>query len=104
MNIVIVGGGAIGLMGHLADTVIENKGEIIGIMPHFMKAAEMEHKGVTQFHFVEDMHERKKRFLEGVDALITLPGGCGTFEEFFEAITLKRLGLFTKPIIIVNII
>ncbi len=100
---VVFGGGAIGLMGHLADTVIENKGEMIGIMPHFMKEAEMQHKGVEQFHFVEDMATRKKMFLEGVDALITLPGGCGTFEEFFEAITLKRLGIFTKPIIIVNI-
>lgn len=100
---VVYGGGGIGLMGRLADTVLTRKGHIIRIMPEFMRQVEWAHKGVSEFQFVEDMHERKKRFLLGVDAVVTLPGGCGTFEELMEAITLKRLGQFTKPIIIVNI-
>ncbi|MFT6872788.1 MAG: hypothetical protein ACJAVN_001800 [Roseivirga sp.] len=100
---VVYGGGARGLMGALADTVIEEKGRIIGIMPHFMKEVEFHHKDVNEFIFTADMHERKKQFMVGVDALVALPGGCGTFEELMEAITLKRLGIFTKPIIILNL-
>ncbi|MCL4146967.1 UNVERIFIED_CONTAM: hypothetical protein GTU68_046431 [Idotea baltica] len=100
---VVYGGGARGLMGKLADTVIAEKGRIIGIMPHFMKEVEYHHKDVNEFIFTADMHERKKQFMIGVDALITLPGGCGTFEELMEAITLKRLGIFTKPIVILNL-
>ncbi|EMR03399.1 LOG family protein [Cesiribacter andamanensis] len=100
---VVFGGGATGLMGRLADRVLALGGHITGIMPNFMKEVEWAHKGVQHFHFVGDMHERKKRFLDGTDALIALPGGCGTLEELLEAITLKRLGLFTKPIIILNI-
>ena len=103
-NITIVyGGGARGLMGQLADTVLEENGRIIGIMPHFMKEVEFHHKDVNEFIFTADMHERKKQFMVGVDALITLPGGCGTFEELMEAITLKRLGIFTKPIVVLNL-
>jgi uncharacterized protein (TIGR00730 family) len=100
---VVFGGGGVGLMGKLADVVLAEGGRIIGIMPQFMRDVEWAHKQVKEFHFVGDMHERKKKFLDGTDALITLPGGCGTLEELLEAITLKRLGLFTKPIIIVNI-
>ena len=99
---VVFGGGALGLMGKLADTVIERGGKITGIMPVFMKEVEWAHKKVAKFHFVEDMHERKKKFLENIDAVIALPGGCGTLEELLEVITLKRLGLFTKPIVILN--
>jgi len=99
---VVYGGGARGLMGVLADTVLAEKGRIIGIMPHFMKEVEFHHKDVNEFIFTADMHERKKQFMVGVDALVTLPGGCGTFEELMEAITLKRLGIFTKPIVILN--
>ena len=100
---VVYGGGARGLMGELADTVLEQEGRIIGIMPHFMKEVEFHHKDVNEFIFTTDMHERKKQFMVGVDALITLPGGCGTFEELMEAITLKRLGIFAKPIVILNV-
>jgi len=100
---VVYGGGARGLMGQLADTVIAEKGKIIGIMPKFMKEVEFHHKDVNEFIFTADMHERKKQFMVGVDALITLPGGCGTLEELLEAITLKRLGIFTKPIVILNL-
>lgn len=100
---VVYGGGAVGLMGHLADVVLREKGKIIGIMPQFMKDIEMEHKGVEDYHFVEDMHARKKKFLEVSDALVALPGGSGTLEELLEAITLKRLGLYLSPIVILNL-
>lgn len=100
---IVYGGGARGLMGQLADTVINENGRIIGIMPRFMKEVEFHHKDVNEFIFTADMHERKKQFMVGVDALIALPGGCGTFEELMEAITLKRLGIFTKPILILNL-
>jgi uncharacterized protein (TIGR00730 family) len=102
-NIALVfGGGATGLMGKLADTVIKNNGKIKGIMPQFMNEVEWAHKGVSDFEFTETMHQRKARFLEDVDGLVALPGGCGTLEELLEAITLKRLGQFTKPIVILN--
>jgi uncharacterized protein (TIGR00730 family) len=100
---VIFGGGAVGLMGQIADTVLKLGGKITGIMPDFMKQVELEHKGVQSYLFVPGMHARKKKFLELSEALITLPGGCGTFEELMEAITLKRLGIIDKPIIIVNV-
>jgi uncharacterized protein (TIGR00730 family) len=99
---VVFGGGAGGLMGKLADTIIENGGKIKGIMPKFMKEIELAHKGVTDFEFTETMHERKTKYLEDIDGLVALPGGSGTLEELLEAITLKRLGLFTKPIVILN--
>jgi uncharacterized protein (TIGR00730 family) len=99
---VIYGGGGHGLMGKLADTVLAHGGQIKGIMPQFMNEVEWAHKGVTDFEFTKTMHERKAKFLENIDALIALPGGTGTLEELLEAITLKRLGQFTKPIIILN--
>ena len=98
----VYGGGASGLMGKLADVVLEHGGKIKGIMPKFMNEVEWAHKKVTDFEFTETMHERKARFLENIDGLIALPGGSGTLEELLEAITLKRLGLFTKPIVILN--
>lgn len=99
----VFGGGSVGLMGRLADKMLASGGRVIGIMPQFMKEVEWAHKGVNDIQFVKDMHERKKRFLDGTDALVALPGGCGTLEELLEVITLKRLGLFVKPIIIVNL-
>ena len=99
---VVYGGGASGLMGKLADTILENGGKIKGIMPKFMNEVEWAHKKVIDFEFTETMHERKAKFLEGIDGLVALPGGSGTLEELLEAITLKRLGQFTKPIIILN--
>ncbi len=98
----IYGGGAVGLMGRMADQMLAKGGDVIGVIPDFMTAVEWEHKGVTQMHVVMDMHQRKRRFFEGTDAIVALPGGCGTLEELLEAITWKRLGLVTAPIIIVN--
>lgn len=99
----VYGGGSSGLMGCIANEVLIHNGKVIGIIPDFMKQVEWAHTGVTELHVVGDMHERKKKFLDGTDALVALPGGCGTLEELLEVITLKRLGLYTKPIIIVNV-
>lgn len=99
---VVYGGGAYGLMGKLADVVLEHGGNIKGIMPKFMNEIEWAHRKVTDFEFTDTMHERKAKFLEGIDGIIALPGGSGTLEELLEAITLKRLGLITKPIVILN--
>ena len=99
---VVYGGGASGLMGKLADVVLEQGGRIKGIMPRFMNEVEWAHKKVADLEFTETIHERKAKFLEGIDGLVALPGGTGTLEELLEAMTLKRLGLFTKPIVILN--
>jgi hypothetical protein len=99
---IVYGGGATGLMGKLADTIIDHGGKIKGIMPKFMNEVEWAHKKVADFEFTDTMHERKARFLVDIDGLVTLPGGTGTLEELLEAITLKRLGLFSKPIVILN--
>ena len=99
---VVYGGGASGLMGKLADTVLAEGGKIRGVIPHFMDKIEWTHPGLTEVVLTETMHERKMKFLDGTDALVALPGGTGTLEELLEAITLKRLGLLTIPIVILN--
>ncbi|MBI9055368.1 MAG: TIGR00730 family Rossman fold protein [Bacteroidales bacterium] len=98
----VYGGGAVGLMGRLADVAMDKGGEVIGIIPSFMMDVEWGHKNITELILVKDMHERKKKLVENVDAIVILPGGSGTLEEAMEVITLKRLGKFTKPIIFVN--
>ncbi len=99
---IVYGGGAAGLMGCIADTAIEQGGHVVGVIPKFMTEVEWQHKELEEIHIVADMHERKKKMLEGSDAVIALPGGSGTFEELLEVISLKRLGLYTKPIVILN--
>jgi uncharacterized protein (TIGR00730 family) len=99
---VLYGGGGIGLMGALADRILQRNGKITGIIPDFMKQLEWAHTDVIEMVVVEDMRERKKRMIENVDAVVALPGGVGTLEELLEVITLKQLGRFTKPIIIIN--
>lgn len=99
---IVYGGGSVGLMGCLADKALALGGEVIGILPHFMDQVEWGHKKLTQLVIVDDMRERKKKLIEDVDAVLALAGGTGTLEELAEVITLKRLGKFTKPIIILN--
>jgi uncharacterized protein (TIGR00730 family) len=96
------GGGAVGSMGRLADGALAEGGLVIGIIPRFMRELEWGHSAISELQVVNDMHERKRLMITGADAVIALPGGCGTFEELFEAITMKRLGLYFGPIILVN--
>ena len=99
---VVYGGGGKGLMAAVADGALSKGGEVIGIIPRFMIEVEWQHPGLANLEIVEDMRERKHRLLTGSDAVIALPGGSGTLEELFEAITLKRLALYFNPIILLN--
>ncbi|MBN1949652.1 MAG: TIGR00730 family Rossman fold protein [Bacteroidales bacterium] len=96
------GGGALGLMGRIADVFIKGSGRIKGIIPEFMVKVEWAHPDVKDMKIVHDMHERKQGLMEDTDAIIALPGGTGTLEELMEVLALKRLGKFLKPIIILN--
>lgn len=98
----VYGGGGVGSMGALADGVISRSGRIVGILPKFMQDLEWGHKGLTELQLVEDMRTRKHLMLAESRAVVALPGGSGTLEELLEAITLKRLGLYSNPIILVN--
>ena len=98
----VFGGGKTGLMGHLASKVLASDGQVQGVMPNFLKDIELYHPLVKDFIFVETMSERKKLLMKDTEGVIALPGGCGTLEELLEVITLKRLGRYLKPIIIVN--
>lgn len=99
---IVYGGGRVGSMGQLADGALSEGGYVVGVIPNFMAEIEWGHTGVNELHIVDDMHGRKRLMLERADAVVALPGGTGTFEELLEAITLKRLGIFLKPIILVN--
>ncbi|MFC2085236.1 TIGR00730 family Rossman fold protein [Bacteroidota bacterium] len=99
---IVYGGGSTGLMGSLADGALSVGGTVIGVIPQFMFDLEWGHKGVSDLIVVDEMHERKSRMINDSDAVIALPGGCGTLEELFEAITLKRLGIYLNPIILIN--
>lgn len=98
----VYGGGAVGSMGALADGALAADGTVVGVLPHFMDEVEWGHTRLTELKLVPDMHERKRTMLEGADAAVALPGGCGTLEELLEAITWKRLSLFNGPIVLVN--
>jgi uncharacterized protein (TIGR00730 family) len=99
---VVYGGGGIGLMGKLADAVIENGGRITGVIPSFMKDEGWDHAKVNEMIITTDMGDRKKQMFSLADGIVALPGGVGTLEELTEAMTLKQLGLFKGPIIILN--
>jgi len=103
-NIELVYGGAkVGLMGAVADGVLNEGGRVIGVMPEFLKSVEIAHEGLTELIWVGSMHERKTRMNELCDGVIALPGGFGTLEEFFEMLTWAQLGLHKKPVAILNI-
>jgi uncharacterized protein (TIGR00730 family) len=95
---VVYGGGRVGLMGALADAAMAAGGEVIGVMPHGLVQREVAHHGLTALRIVDSMHERKAMIAELADAFITLPGGLGTLEEFFETWTWAQLGVHQKPI------
>jgi uncharacterized protein (TIGR00730 family) len=94
---VVYGGGGIGLMGVLADAVLAAGGEVHGVIPHALFAREIGHHGLTELHVVDSMHERKQLMADLSDGFIALPGGFGTFEEFFEMTTWTQLGVHRKP-------
>ena len=99
----VYGGGSVGLMGVLADSLLENRGNVIGIIPKFMVEAEWQHNGLTELILTESMHERKEKIASLSNAAVALPGGYGTLEELLEVITWKQLGIYKNPIIIVNV-
>jgi uncharacterized protein (TIGR00730 family) len=99
---IVYGGGAVGSMGALADGALSRDGRVVGILPQFMADLEWGHTGLTELQLVEDMRTRKHLMLTRSQAVVALPGGTGTLEELFEAITLKRLGLYLNPIVLVN--
>lgn len=99
---IVYGGGARGSMGALADGALSKGGRVVGVLPKFMADLEWGHPGLTELELVEDMRIRKHVMLARSQAAIALPGGSGTLEELLEAITLKRLGLYLNPILLVN--
>lgn len=94
----VYGGGRVGLMGALADAALAAGGQVVGVIPKALVDREMAHRGVSELRIVGSLHERKALMYGMSDAFVTLPGGLGTLEEFFEAWTLAQLGLLPKPI------
>jgi uncharacterized protein (TIGR00730 family) len=99
----VYGGGKVGLMGVVADAVLAAGGDVVGVIPHALMAREIGHAGLTTMHVVDSMHERKALMADAAGAFIALPGGVGTFEELFEAITWTQLGLHAKPCGLLNV-
>ena len=100
---VVYGGGNVGLMGALADAVLDAGGRILGVIPHALVARELAHQRLTTLHVVDSMHERKARMADLADGFIALPGGFGTLEELAEAVTWTQLGLHAKPCGLLNV-
>jgi uncharacterized protein (TIGR00730 family) len=100
---VVYGGGKIGLMGALAEGVLQNNGRITGVIPSFLQTKEVAHDGLSDLVVTETMHERKIKMYELCDAVIVLPGGWGTMDELFEMLTWGQLGLHQKPIGLFNV-
>lgn len=98
----VYGGGRVGVMGAIADAVLDGDGTVTGVIPDFLMRREHGHHEVTNLEVVASMHERKARMAELSDAFIVLPGGLGTLEELFEIMTWRQLGLHDKPIIVIN--
>jgi len=99
----VYGGGNVGLMGVIADSVMENHGKVIGVIPDFLLRREVGHRGVTELEVVSSMHERKKRMADLANAFIAMPGGWGTLDELAEILTWRQLGLITSPIGLLNV-
>ncbi|UKT65176.1 TIGR00730 family Rossman fold protein [Pedobacter mucosus] len=99
----IYGGGSVGVMGVLADDVLQMGGLVTGVIPQFLMDKEVGHKGVTEMIVTENMHQRKQKMADLSDGFVILPGGFGTLEEFFEVLTWLQLGLHNKPIGVLNV-
>jgi uncharacterized protein (TIGR00730 family) len=99
----VFGGAQVGLMGAVADGALEAGGEVIGIIPQSLVRKEVAHQGLVDLRIVGSMHERKAQMAELADGFLALPGGCGTFEEFFEVVTWAQIGIHRKPCALLNI-
>lgn len=100
---VVYGGGKLGLMGAVADSALEAGGEVIGVIPQALVNAEVAHRGLTELHVVETMHERKALFTDLADGFVNLPGGTGTMDELWEALSWAQLGYHSDPIGLLNV-
>lgn len=98
----VYGGGRLGLMGAVADAALAAGGEVIGIIPDALVGAEVAHQGCTELHVVSGMHERKRMFTDLSDGFLTIPGGVGTMDELWEAISWSQLGYHRKPVGLLN--
>ena len=99
----VFGGGRVGVMGLMADAVLQRGGKAIGVIPQFLMDKEVAHTGLTQLIITENMHQRKQKMAEISNGVITLPGGFGTLEEFFEVLTWLQLGLHQNPVGLLNV-
>ncbi len=99
----IFGGGSTGLMGAVADAVLDASGEVIGVLPEYFNKPELAHSRLTRLELVDGMHARKARMTELADAFVALPGGFGTLEELFETLTWAQIGLHKKPVGLLNV-
>jgi uncharacterized protein (TIGR00730 family) len=100
---IVYGGGRLGLMGAVADSALAAGGEVIGVIPKALVDAEVAHRGLTELHVVDTMHERKKAFTDLSDGFVTLPGGTGTMDELWEALSWAQIGYHTKPVGLLNV-
>ena len=100
---VVYGGGKLGLMGAVADSALEAGGEVIGVIPQALVNAEVAHRGLTELHVVQTMHERKALFTDLADGFVNLPGGTGTMDELWEALSWAQLGYHADPIGLLNV-
>lgn len=98
----VYGGGSVGLMGVLADRILEGGGKVIGVIPSFLCTKELAHEGLSRMIVTRSMHSRKMEMSRRADAFAVLPGGFGTMDEFFEILTWKQLGLHSRPIVVAN--
>ena len=99
----VYGGGSVGLMGVLADAVLERNGQVIGVIPHALDTKELAHAGLTEMHVVDTMHERKALMADLADGFVSLPGGFGTLDESFEILSWAQLGIHSKPCGLLNV-
>lgn len=100
---IVYGGGRLGLMGAIADSALAAGGEVIGVIPEALVSAEVAHRGCTALHTVANMHERKARFTDLADGFLTIPGGVGTMDELWEAVSWAQLGYHEKPVGLLNV-
>ncbi|MBS7345566.1 MAG: TIGR00730 family Rossman fold protein [Caryophanon sp.] len=100
---IVYGGSKIGLMGFMANAALDAGGHIIGVMPEHLQKRELAHEKLSELHIVDTMHTRKAKMIDLSEALLAMPGGCGTMDEYFEAFTWAQIGLHDKPVILYNV-